>query len=166
MLESGWALASADLGTYGQGLARWWRSWQAGGELIEVRFEPGGGAEDEHTRVAPAEIGECVRSGRRREEEGTSAAGHYLVADLDRQLTFEDVEAFGVGGVDVERRPAVVRGDDNFNNGKVAVTLLPAKADIHRRVGVWHICHGTASASRSWRVSPNFERRIINRASS
>jgi len=52
MLESGWALASADLGTYGQGLARWWRSWQAGGELIEVRFEPGGGRGRAYARRA------------------------------------------------------------------------------------------------------------------
>jgi len=92
-------------------------------ELVEVRFEPGGGAQNEHARIAPAEIRECVRRARRCEEEATSAAGNHFVADLDRQLAVQDVKAFGMFGMYVERRTAAVRADNDFNNRKMAAAV-------------------------------------------
>ena len=108
-------------------------------EPVEVRFEPGGGAQHEHARVSPAEIRECVCCAGRCEEERTSAAGNHLLADLDLELAVEDVKAFGMFGMDVERRTTVVRPDNYFNNGKLAAAVLPAKTDIHRQTAVSHV---------------------------
>ena len=107
--------------------------------MVEVRFEPGGSAQNEQARITPAEIGECVRCAEWCEEEPTSTAGNHRLANLDLQLAVEDVKAFGVLGMDVERRTGGAGGDNYFNDRKMAAAVLPAKADSHRRQAVWHV---------------------------